>query len=500
MATHAVGRAQRVVVVDVAGGAGRRVRRHVRARQREPVYSVIKRRAVPAHRRVAVRAIRRCERRAGSRVHRVVGLLPIGQVAAGVPAGVRSDLQIVVVVDVTRGAGHIRMAVCQEEPRDAVIERHVCPSRRIVAGRAERSRKGRSRLGVRRVVGLLPGRQVAARVPAIIWPNLQIVVVVDVARSAGHIGVPVRQQKARGAVIEFRSEPVVKIVAALAFARRKSRPRARVRRIRRLLPFFQVARFASRRQSVEDSRRGSLVALLAGHGRVRAKQREAILVILHLLYGNVPALDRVAQLAIRTHLPAVNIRVAVGAILSHVGEDRLYVALHTRYFFVHAAQRIVRLVVIKLRHRADRAPARRRVTVFARNRQRPVRTPRGFVRMLLRVGNLVCDSRNCRCQKIMVSARQHQQHPENELGDSSRNSSPTPQLGIAVIKTAKFPALLLDRRAVATVRMYRSWPMHKTVKKLRAIYRLQEAISRPRHSMNARITTILSSIVHKRTT
>jgi hypothetical protein len=120
--------------------------------------------------------------------------------------------------------------------------------------------------------------------------------------------------------------------------------------------------------------------------------------------------------------------------------------------------------------------------------------------MLLRVGNLVCDSRNCRCQKIMVSARQHQQHPENELGDSSRNSSPTPQLGIAVIKTAKFPALLLDRRAVATVRMYRSWPMHKTVKKLRAIYRLQEAISRPRHSMNARITTILSSIVHKRTT
>jgi len=162
----------------------------------------------------------------------------------------------------------------------------------------------------------------------------------------------------------------------------------------------------------------------------------------------------------------VNIRVAVGAILSHVGEDRLYVALNARYFFVHAAQRIVRLVVIKLRHRADGTPARRRVTVLARNRQRPVRTPRGFVRMLLRVGNLVCDSWRCRCQKIMVSARKKQQRPENELGDSSRNSSPTPQLGIAVIKTAEFSALLLDRRTVATVRMYRSWPLHENCEKI----------------------------------
>jgi hypothetical protein len=54
--------------------------------------------------------------------------------------------------------------------------------------------------------------------------------------------------------------------------------------------------------------------------------------------------------------------------------------------------------------------------------------------MLLRVGNLVCDSRNCRCQKIMMSAGKKQQRPENELGDSSRNSSPTPQLGLRLLK------------------------------------------------------------------
>ena len=58
---------------------------------------------------------------------------------------------------------------------------------------------------MRRIVGLLPRRQVALRVAAIVRPNLQIVVVVDVARGARHIGMPVRQQKPRRAVIEFRS-------------------------------------------------------------------------------------------------------------------------------------------------------------------------------------------------------------------------------------------------------------------------------------------------------
>jgi hypothetical protein len=87
----------------------------------------------------------------------------------------------------------------------------------------------------------------------------------------------------------------------------------------------------------------------------------------------------VALRAIRTHLPAVNVRVAVRAILSDVGEDRLYVALDALHFFVHAAQRIVRFVVIKLRHSTDRTPARRRVAILAGNRQRSVRTPRGFL-------------------------------------------------------------------------------------------------------------------------
>jgi len=242
-------------------------------------------------------------------------------------------------------------------------------------------RRGERRpaLRVRRIVGLLPVGQVAARVAAIVRSNLQIVVVVDVARSAWQIRMAVRQQKSRGAVIEFCSEPAVEIVTALALARSKRRPGACVWRICGPLPIFQMAGIALRRQSVENSRRGPFMALLARHGCMRAEQREAVLVILDLLWRDVPALHRVTLFAVRTHLPAVYVRVAVRAILPYVGEDRLYVALDARHLFVHATERVVRLVMIKLRHRADRTPPRRRVAILAGNRQRPVRTPRGLL-------------------------------------------------------------------------------------------------------------------------
>ena len=78
--------------------------------------------------------------------------------------------------------------------------------------------------------------------------------------------------------------------------------------------------------------------------------------ILHALRGDVPALHGVALRAIGTHLAAVNVRVAIGAIFSNVGEDRFGVALHALHFFVHAAQRIVRAVVIKFEIGSDGTP------------------------------------------------------------------------------------------------------------------------------------------------
>jgi hypothetical protein len=63
MAAVAVRGVERVIVIDVARRAGRRGRRHVRARQRKARHAVIKRSRIPALRCVAVRAIAYRERR-----------------------------------------------------------------------------------------------------------------------------------------------------------------------------------------------------------------------------------------------------------------------------------------------------------------------------------------------------------------------------------------------------------------------------------------------------
>lgn len=64
MTRQAVRGVQRVIVVDVAGGAGRRSRRHVRANKRETGDAVIKRSRVPTLGRVALGTIRGGERSA----------------------------------------------------------------------------------------------------------------------------------------------------------------------------------------------------------------------------------------------------------------------------------------------------------------------------------------------------------------------------------------------------------------------------------------------------
>lgn len=70
------------------------------------------------------------------------------------------------------------------------------------------------------------------------------------------------------------------------------------------------------------------MALLALHGSVRTQQGEAIHVIFHLLDGNLPALYRVALLAVRPHLAAVDVLMAIGTILPDIGEHRLDVTLN----------------------------------------------------------------------------------------------------------------------------------------------------------------------------
>ena len=121
--------------------------------------------------------------------------------------------------------------------------------------------------------------------------------------------------------------------------------------------------------------RRALVAGLALHCGVHAHQREAVLVLANGLHGDLPAANRMASLAVGSHLSVVKVRVTIRAVLPHIGKDWFDVALRAGYFLVQAAERIARRVVIEFGDCPDRAPARVGVAIFARNGQSAVRTP-----------------------------------------------------------------------------------------------------------------------------
>ena len=116
------------------------------------------------------------------------------------------------------------------------------------------------------------------------------------------------------------------------------------------------------------------MALLAFHHGVRAEQRKSVEVLLNRLDRNLPAENRVALRAIRAELCAVNVSVAIGALLSNVREHRLGVASGAGHFFVHAAKRVPRGVVIEFGNGANGRPTRVRVAILAGNVQGTVRT------------------------------------------------------------------------------------------------------------------------------
>jgi hypothetical protein len=70
--------------------------------------------------------------------------------------------------------------------------------------------------------------------------------------------------------------------------------------------------------------------------------------------------------------------VAVLAILSHIGENGLHVALRALHFFVHPPQGAVGLVVVKFRVGANGSPSGSRMTIFTGDREGPVRTSSGL--------------------------------------------------------------------------------------------------------------------------
>jgi hypothetical protein len=125
------------------------------------------------------------------------------------------------------------------------------------------------------------------------------------------------------------------------------------------------------------SNRSAFVTLVANSHCVRADQREPVLVLLHFAERDPPAFHRVALLALRAELAAVDIRVAISALGAHVGKHEARVAQAAFHFFVEAAQRKAGFVVVEFRDIANRPPARESVAVLALLPKIAVRAARG---------------------------------------------------------------------------------------------------------------------------
>lgn len=175
---------------------------------------------------------------------------------------------------------------------------------------------------MRRVIGLLPGAQMASGIPAVRRQGRQAVIVVDVAGSTGrhfaavsHEGVRVRQREPERGVVELAVGPLCDGVALGASRGRRRETRLdvirhRAAKRRRAVPRRLVAAHAVgrvQRVIVAD------VAGSAGCGRrrsVRANQREASGAVVER--GGVPAFRGMAGGAIRRRKRGPRLRVDRG--------------------------------------------------------------------------------------------------------------------------------------------------------------------------------------------
>ena len=220
-----------------------------------------------------------------------------------------------------------------------------------------------------RILGICKIRHVAGHAGR----SPQIVVsFVALLAGYGRRCVPQSQQEAGDRVIEFRVQPVVRGVALLARSRECGH--ADVGRILYALEIRHVTGQAVRGHGLELTVGRVLVAGIAIHGSVCAGQRKAVVMILDLLDGDVPPAHGVALRAIRTQLALVNIRVAILALVAYIIKYELDVACRAGHAHVHAAQRILGLIVIEFRNCANGLPTLGRMAVGAGDTEAAVRT------------------------------------------------------------------------------------------------------------------------------
>ena len=247
----------------------------------------------------------------------------------------------------------------REARRRVVIERRSRPIRCRVAAFASGREAGLGVIRVRRPVEILRMATEALR-------RQTLEQAADVTLRAICLNVGAGQGEARQRImIETCVLPLIDRVARLALERYACR---RVVEAPSACIVLLMAGDAFRAEPCVGSGRGPWVTRCALHRRMRAHQREAIAMLADLANGLLPTLHRVAVLATRAKLIAMDIGVAVRALDADILEHQASVAIVATHVLVHPAKRVRSLgVVVELGYSANRTPTARRVAVLARH-------------------------------------------------------------------------------------------------------------------------------------
>ena len=173
-----------------------------------------------------------------------------------------------------------------------MVKRRVRPRSGVVALGAGLGKASRHVVGIGCALIILQMAGHACRAA-----QAEVVVDMAVGAQAWWDGVGGGEWEAHRGVIEVRGEPGIGAVAQRAVGGEAA---GSVLRIVGRLEIRGVTGVALRRHGLELAGRSSLMAAVAIHGRVRAGQRKAIIVLLHLPYGYLPSPNGVALLAIRS--------------------------------------------------------------------------------------------------------------------------------------------------------------------------------------------------------
>ncbi len=265
--------------------------------------------------------------------------------------------QVVVSIAVALRALQGRVCSGERKSHQRVIERSRRPGGRGVAGLAGlREVSGH----VVRIGGLLIIGQMATRASC----RSPFKPSADMASRAVERGVRPGQGEAGGRqMVKLRPKPTIHTVAILTGGGEAA---GYVTGLGRPI-ILGVARITLRSQSLElAGGRAGMAGRTVKRG-MRSRQREAVLVLIDLLHGNLPSLDGVALFARRAKLALMNIRVAVGAFLADLGEYRFGMALGASHLLVHSAKWESGLIVVEFGDCPDRLPTVHGVTVLAGN-------------------------------------------------------------------------------------------------------------------------------------